>query len=185
MPATSSSTPDRITLGGHLVTINDQAENDFVFNTFAALHPNDDLWIGFNDVAVEGTFEWVSGEPITFTNWQPEPNDLFGEDYGVIWRENNFNAGFWNDLDNAAARVPNSTPYGVVEIVLAAECGDGIDNDGDGLTDFPDDPGCASVSSDIENPECDDGIDNDGDGFIDFIDFVEQANLVNGAWVNI
>ena len=60
---------EAITLGGHLVTINDQAENDFVFNTFANLHPNDDLWIGFSDVTVEGMFEWVSGEPVTFTNW--------------------------------------------------------------------------------------------------------------------
>ncbi len=83
---------EAITLGGHLVTINDQAENDFVFNTFAHLHPNDDLWIGFSDAAVEGVFEWVSGEPITFTNWAccigcgPEPNNCFGDDYGVIWR---------------------------------------------------------------------------------------------------
>ncbi len=47
-------------------------------------------------------------------------------------------------------------------------CNDGIDNDSDGLTDFPDDPGCERYASDIENPPCDDGIDNDLDSLTDF-----------------
>ncbi|MDX1383346.1 MAG: right-handed parallel beta-helix repeat-containing protein, partial [Thermoanaerobaculia bacterium] len=49
----------------------------------------------------------------------------------------------------------------------AAACADGLDNDGDGAVDFPQDPGCASAASDVENPACDDGLDNDGDGAID------------------
>jgi hypothetical protein len=48
------------------------------------------------------------------------------------------------------------------------ECNDGLDNDSDGLTDFPDDPGCRDALWTSENPECQDGIDNDGDGLIDF-----------------
>jgi hypothetical protein len=51
---------------------------------------------------------------------------------------------------------PTSTP-----------CNDGVDNDGDGLTDAAD-PGCASPSSPREDPECDNGIDDDGDGLVDF-----------------
>jgi cysteine-rich repeat protein len=47
-------------------------------------------------------------------------------------------------------------------------CDDGIDNDGDGLVDFGEDPGCQTASSPKENPKCDDGIDNDGDGKIDW-----------------
>jgi LPXTG-motif cell wall-anchored protein len=55
----------------------------------------------------------------------------------------------------------------------APECSDGADNDGDGVIDHPDDPGCDSPEDDSEvdapaAPECSDGIDNDGDGFIDF-----------------
>jgi hypothetical protein len=46
-------------------------------------------------------------------------------------------------------------------------CGDGLDNDGDGLVDFPADPGCASPLW-IEAPQCDDGLDNDGDGRVDW-----------------
>ena len=36
----------------------------------------------------------------------------------------------------------------------ASGCDDGIDNDGDGLIDFPDDPGCADAASVVENPPC-------------------------------
>ncbi len=52
------------------------------------------------------------------------------------------------------------------------QCSDGQDNDGDGLIDFPDDPGCTSVNDDSEDSapsaQCSDGRDNDGDGKIDF-----------------
>jgi hypothetical protein len=47
-------------------------------------------------------------------------------------------------------------------------CKDGVDNDGDGLIDHPDDPGCFVPESDLEDPRCQDGEDNDGDGRIDF-----------------
>jgi hypothetical protein len=49
-------------------------------------------------------------------------------------------------------------------------CSDGADNDGDGRTDFPDDPGCedANDTDERDPPACADGVDNDADGFIDF-----------------
>jgi len=47
-------------------------------------------------------------------------------------------------------------------------CSDGVDNDGDGLTDFPADPGCLDADGVRENPQCDDDVDNDGDGTIDW-----------------
>jgi len=50
----------------------------------------------------------------------------------------------------------------------ASDCQDGIDNDGDGLIDYPADPGCTSAADLSERPECSDGLDNDGDGAIDF-----------------
>jgi hypothetical protein len=53
-----------------------------------------------------------------------------------------------------------------------AQCNDGIDNDGDGTIDFPDDPGCTSASDETEDsptsPQCNDGRDNDNDGLIDY-----------------
>ena len=51
-----------------------------------------------------------------------------------------------------------------------AECNDDVDNDGDKLVDYPDDPGCDSPEDDSEspNPQCSDGVDNDGDKKVDF-----------------
>ncbi|MDJ0785244.1 MAG: CRTAC1 family protein [Myxococcota bacterium] len=49
-------------------------------------------------------------------------------------------------------------------------CNDGFDNDGDGLVDFPDDPGCDDALDTSERSAalpCDDGIDGDGDGWTD------------------
>ena len=51
-----------------------------------------------------------------------------------------------------------------------------MDDDLDGATDYPEDPGCASASATSEvgspgsAPACDDGIDNDGDGAADDLD---------------
>jgi hypothetical protein len=47
-------------------------------------------------------------------------------------------------------------------------CSDGLDNDGDGFIDYPNDPGCASAISTSESPACQDGVDDDLDGKIDF-----------------
>ena len=47
-------------------------------------------------------------------------------------------------------------------------CSDGLDDDGDGFVDFPDDPGCRNAEQNTENPRCQDGLDNDGDGGTDF-----------------
>ncbi|MGE5182730.1 MAG: hypothetical protein ACM31C_11735 [Acidobacteriota bacterium] len=57
------------------------------------------------------------------------------------------------------------------------QCNDGIDNDGDGLVDYPNDPGCFSPNQDSEQddcpdgpncPECSNGKDDDGNGLTDF-----------------
>ncbi|MBI5478362.1 MAG: hypothetical protein HY906_05865, partial [Deltaproteobacteria bacterium] len=50
------------------------------------------------------------------------------------------------------------------------QCSDGLDNDGDGKTDFPDDPGCLTPTDNDETDvaECADNVDNDGNGTEDF-----------------
>ncbi len=50
------------------------------------------------------------------------------------------------------------------------QCNDGIDNDGDHLIDFGQDPGCASIGDNSEtdpNLQCENGIDDDNDGKVD------------------
>jgi len=58
--------------GGHLVVINDAAENDFIKNNILA----DFAWIGYTDEDHEGDFDWINGEADGFTYWSSgEPND--------------------------------------------------------------------------------------------------------------
>ncbi len=81
-----------VSLGGHLVTINNAAEDAWLVATFGT-----EYFIGFNDRAVEGAWVWVSGEPVTFTNWLvDEPNDSApGEDVAMIWNRPPIG---WNDI---------------------------------------------------------------------------------------
>jgi len=92
--------------GGHLVTISSQEENDFVINLIG---PNS-IWIGLTDESIEGSWEWVTGEPVTYTNWsQDEPNDAGeGEDYAEM------EDGNWND--NGGPSDPSLTHSYVCEI---------------------------------------------------------------------
>ncbi len=113
-----ASQAEAVTLGGNLATINDAAENIWVFATFANLGGvNRGLWIGLNDAAVEGTFVWVSGEPVTYTNWAPgEPNSASElEDYVHI-ESPAFNGLMWNDRDGNSYN-SGSGRWGVVEVV--------------------------------------------------------------------
>jgi hypothetical protein len=75
-----------------------------------------------------------------------------------------------NDRGQLAAEVGfTDFSQGVLLISIdALECSDGVDNDGDGLADFPDDPGCLLAISRSESPACDDDEDNDGDGLVDY-----------------
>jgi hypothetical protein len=60
-----------------------------------------------------------------------------------------------------------------VMLMYEHACADGDDDDGDGLIDYPDDPGCSSATDESEkdpSPICDDGLDNDGDGLVDLAD---------------
>ena len=60
----------------------------------------------------------------------------------------------------------------VVVDCYCKQCADGIDNDGDGATDFPSDFSCSSEEDNDEtNPkQCEDGIDNDSDRLVDLND---------------
>lgn len=105
-------------LGGHLAALNDQAEQDWVFQTLATYGGvNRLLWIGLNDVAKEGAFRWSSGEPVSFTNWAPgEPNNaLGGEDFVTMYQPGHTYAARWNDWGERV--LDGSRPFnGVVEL---------------------------------------------------------------------
>ena len=90
-----------VSLGGHLVTINDEAENAWVFNTFGSYGGGDYiLWLGRTDEAQEGVWRWKSGWRGTYSNWYwGEPNNAVegGENYAWMWSPNSGAGGAWND----------------------------------------------------------------------------------------
>lgn len=60
--------------GGHLVTYSKAGEETTVESTLGLTGYR--YWMGFNDIQKEGTWVWVTGEPVTYTNWAPgEPNN--------------------------------------------------------------------------------------------------------------
>ena len=55
---------DRATaLGGYLLTISSQAENDFIQNNLGD-YKWDSYWLGYSDTAEEGTFVWANGSDV-------------------------------------------------------------------------------------------------------------------------
>src|SRR5262245_33183211 len=120
----TASEPEARGLGGHLVTINDVAENQWVMNTFSPLTGVAEarLWIGLNDAANEGQFVWASGEPVTFTYWYPgEPDDggPGGEDHAALFHSIFVPPdGRWLDISDLVVN-PHLLKFGVVEVFLA------------------------------------------------------------------
>lgn len=70
---------------------------------------------------------------------------------------------------------------GALVLPNAPPCSDGIDNDGDGLTDFVGgDPGCDDGDDASERSAalpCDNGIDDDGDGWTDYVPDFDQDGI--------
>ena len=85
-------------IGGHLATISSQEEHDMLYQL---LQSSDQYYayFGLSDSEEEGNWKWVTGEPISFTNWDSgEPNNYNGnEDYAIFSRE--FDESTWNDVD--------------------------------------------------------------------------------------
>jgi hypothetical protein len=87
--------------GGNLVTIVDADHEAWLQEEYGS---DECFWTGFNDIDQEGNWVWVSGEPVTYTNWAAgQPSAAGDEDAAVMnwprgepWSEEGETAE-WND----------------------------------------------------------------------------------------
>lgn len=128
----NESEAEAVSLGGHLITINSVEESivmtglktvamEYALAYLCGNCIDVPVWIGLNDSLLEGSFTWISGEPVTYTNWHlDEPSgSLPDEDYVAI-----LGGVHWSDLlANASAGFPAGAPsdlfgpaFGIVEI---------------------------------------------------------------------
>ncbi|XP_003207822.1 mannose-binding protein isoform X1 [Meleagris gallopavo] len=78
--------------GGMLASPRNEAENTALKDLVS---PSSQAYIGISDAQTEGKFMYLSGGPLTYSNWKPgEPNNMKNEDCAVIE-----DSGKWNDLD--------------------------------------------------------------------------------------
>ncbi len=77
--------------GGHLLTISDAVENEFIRGHLAE---GTSVWIGLSDEGNEGNFEWETGEPVNYINWAlGDPNGGTNSNVARL-RQND---GYWTD----------------------------------------------------------------------------------------
>ncbi len=158
-----------VVLGGHLASIDDAGENEFVRTSVLSFDGADRRgWIGFTDQASEGNFTWSDGTPTAFTNWSGgEPNNSGGlENYAEM-----FGNGFWNDT---VLLPPALNTFALVEVSgTTTSCL--ADVNGDLVVDGND--FVAFINSfGIGDPAIDAIADVNFDGVIDGNDFVAFIN---------
>ncbi len=91
--------------GWDLASITSQKEQDFII-ALLPLSPTDrqHVWLGGNDVNIEGSYKWSNGDAFSFTSWWGgDPNNWNNEDYiAFAWRDDVWN---WNDVSENGYRI--------------------------------------------------------------------------------
>merc|ERR1719399_2425893 len=114
---------------GDLATISDAAENAEVQRIWqAAGSDRGEFWIGLTDVESEGTWVWVSGTAVSYTNWASgEPNNYRGVDENCVGMVSNrskwiIGRNRWNDW-------PCSHQFPYICEFSTTTCGNGVRNE--------------------------------------------------------
>ena len=119
----STANQSAISNGGHLADISSSGENSFLASKISTYS-----WIGYNDVASEGSFVWSSGSQSTYTNWRSssnEPNNSGGnEDYTLLhtnqeWSD--WNGSTYHILEVSTISVLWSTGETSIEINVSPD----------------------------------------------------------------
>lgn len=114
----SAAESTAVSLGGHLVVINSQPENDFITAQPALTGAN--LWIGlYRDTTAGSPFRWVNCEDTTFMNWAPTAAPVAGKFNNKVYLRNGscIDGTKWLNTDESAS-LPDpceSNFFGLVE----------------------------------------------------------------------
>uniref|UniRef100_A0A8C7T7D4 Mannose receptor C-type 2 n=1 Tax=Oncorhynchus mykiss TaxID=8022 RepID=A0A8C7T7D4_ONCMY len=87
--------------GATLITIANRFEQAFV-NSLVFGRSGDSFWIALLDQNSPGKFHWLSGDEVTYTNWnRDQPGNIKG---GCVTMETGYATGLWEVKDCASAR---------------------------------------------------------------------------------
>ena len=64
-PTWTQAEENALELGGHLVTVNNKAEGDFLISSYGERYS---AFIGLNDIEIEGSLQWADGTSVETTN---------------------------------------------------------------------------------------------------------------------
>lgn len=94
-------------LGGHLLTITSEEEQTFVTDVMLSTDTNMPIyWMG--GTSESGTWQWITGEPFEYTNWNPGEPNVEREHYLQTYSNKSiYSKGTWNNHLNC----DTSSPY--------------------------------------------------------------------------
>jgi lectin-like protein len=177
--------------GGHLVTIANMTDLDWLRETFG----RERLWIGLHDSNRDGRFQWSSGAQVDFRFWAWARPDNLGKGESFVYMNHNV-FGEWND--GGEPQFPNLSLRGIVELphppgdfdadglsddlekVLGIDPTD-IDSDDDGISDRDEYRGFGNEHW-VTDPN---SWDTDGDGLSDGQETGFAEGLEGDAYRNI
>lgn len=106
----------------------------------------------------------------SFQSLAPPGNvTYFAQGYVPLPRASSFDDFITEGYDLALLDFRQNSDTGVVDGPVA-QCENGLDDDGDGATDFPTDTSCRDADWPFEGSECANNMDDDGDTFTDSAD---------------
>ena len=98
-------------LESYLASITDEAESDWIQSI-----STDTMWIGLNDLDMDGEWTWDSGEAFDWSDWAPgEPNENAGDENVVVMNWVNDGIAGWNDWKDLNRFAP-----ALIEVVVPA-----------------------------------------------------------------
>lgn len=160
-------------MGGHLATITSEDEQAVIESLIQSEGSKNNYWIGAQKSVGSNSFEWVTGEKMTYTKYLGGKPDNYRnqEDAVMIYRNNNPKVwglcfGYWNDL-NRDGTCMGEYFFGLENMGFICEWDDVKveDTDHDGVMDILEEGYMLSngqiITSDPEKA------DTDGDGLSD------------------